>query len=214
MFVREEMKEERPGIYVREGQQTKGKEMKEDYQSRNLRNLKSDRYHYQCLVRKFPELFAEEFYSVADIGGGNPKLASHMNVSEITVYDQWAKMYEKDHETFLSLYPTDANIEYKKKNVLHPNFTPNAEVAIICHVLEHLSIEQIERMLGNLETNKVLIYGPNIGAAKNAKWFHFRPAEHTTFATLEAMCELVKEAGFTVKVAEPYSEDYIIFAEK
>jgi hypothetical protein len=187
------------------------------YRESAIRILDDDLYHYQCMARKFADwpIFTDEFYSVADIAGGHPKLASFMNVVEkITVYDQYASTYKKTHGEFLKRYPTKAEVVYEKKTVTHPNFTPNGEVAILCHILEHLSIAQIRRLLANLETDKVVIYGPNIAKAKSAGWFHFRPDDHRTFVTLDAMCALVAEAGFVVKKAVGYHEDYLIYGDK
>lgn len=217
MFT-DHLKEIADGVFENpEAQEPKGTHMKDHYTENAKKILEADKYHYECMARVFSEspVFAKEFYSVADIAGGHPKLASKMKIAgTITVYDQYAATYKKTHKDFLELYPTEAEVVYEKKSITHPNFTPNAELAICCHVLEHLTLEQIERLLGNLETDKIVIYGPNIGRARNRSWWHFGALDHKTFATLEAMCRLVSNAGFTVKQADPYHEDYLIYGDK
>ena len=212
------LEEVEPGIYERKDAGKSTSELVETHYTDNAVDiLKRDQYHYQCMARRFADspIFTEEFHSVADIAGGHPKLATLMNVcGDITVYDQYAAMYEELHDEFIELYPTDTPIKYEKKQVTHPNFTPNAELAVCSHMLEHLSLDQIRKLLGNLETDKLVVYGPNVSRAKNRKWLHFRPDDHKTFATIEAMCGLITEAGFTVVEATPYHEDYLIYADK
>lgn len=214
MYLIDGLKEVEPGIYTRKGCKSDAPEIEEHYREKALKILQDDRYHYTCMRRVFSDLFDTEFYSVADIGGGHPKLASCMNVSEITVYDQFAEFYESLHDEFLKLYRTKASVKYEEKKITHPNFTPNAEVAICCHVLEHLELKKIRKLLSNLETRKVLIYGPNIETAKSAGWFHYPPKDHITFCTVAAMAGLVEEAGFKVEVAQSYHQDMLIFASK
>jgi len=214
MYIHETLDESVSGIYTREGAPPTGKKIQAYYKDNALKILKADRNHYTNMKKAFSELCDTEFYSAADIGGGHPKLASVMNVSEVTVYDAMSSVYKKTHKDFLELYPTDAKIEYKKAQITHGNFSPNAEVGIMCHVLEHLTVEQIARLLENIEVNKVLIYGPNIDRARNERWIHYRPSDHITFCTLEAMSKLVKDAGYTIKIAEHHRDDYLIFAEK
>jgi hypothetical protein len=203
-----------PGIFVKEN--AKRAHVEQHYKRNAVQILKNDAYHYQCFHRRHKDapIFKHEFYSVADVAGGHPKLASFMKISgEIVVYDQYASMYQSLHAEFLKHYPTETPIRYEKKQVTHPNFSPNAEVAILCHILEHLDLKQVRRLLGNLETDKVIVYGPNIEASRNEKWFHFS-ADHRTFATMPAMCRLVEEAGYRVKWATGYSEDYVIYGDK
>ena len=214
MFVLPEMKK-RKGVYTRKGTSTDTQEIQEHYRKKVIKILRDDRYHYTCLRRKpsLQKLFEKEFYSVADIGGGHPKLSTLVNVSQITVFDQMAEMYEESLDVFLTLYPTEAEIKFENKKITHPNFSPNAEVAVFCHILEHLEVKEIKRLLKNIEVNKILVYGPNIDAAKNENWLHFRPKDHITFPTIEGMCELIKEAGYEITIAEAYQEDMIIYAE-
>jgi hypothetical protein len=180
------LKESEPGIYTRKATaKPTGKSVQAYYKAQAQKILKDDKNHYYRLAKRFTPLMDTEFFSVADIGGGHPKLASKMNVSEVTVYDAYAPMYEKTHKDFLALYPTAAKVEYKKAQITHGNFSPNAEVGIMCHVLEHLTVEQIRRLLENIEVNKVLVYGPNVEKAQNENWIHYRPKDHVTFCTLE-----------------------------
>lgn len=193
------------------------KQVKSHYEKQAVKILESDKYHYECMARKLAhtELFTKEYYSVADIAGGHPKLASFLNISgQITVYDQYAETYKKTHDEFAKRYPVKVPVEYKKKSITHPNFTPNAELAICCHILEHLTLAQIGRLLGNLETDKIIIYGPNVARARNDKWLHFRPSDHRTFATIDAMRGLVESAGFTARMLVEYHEDYLIYGAK
>lgn len=192
-------------------------ELEEYYDRRAIKILADDRAHYQNMARVFADLavFRDEFYNVADIAGGHPKLASFLNLTgEITVYDQYAESYERLHGEFLKYYDCKAPVSYVKKQITHHNFTPNAEVAVCCHILEHLSLKQIRTLLGNLETDKVIIYGPNVERAKNANWLHFRPKDHRTFATIAGMCRLVEEAGFQIVNAVERHEDYLIYGDK
>ena len=216
MFV-SHLEEIEPGVYENpNATKANTKECQEHYDKNAIKILDDDKYHYQCMARKLKEseVFTKEFYSAADIAGGHPKLASHMNVSEVVVYDQYAEMYERLNGEFVKRYEPKANVSYEKKAVTHSNFTPNAEVAICCHILEHLSLKQIRKLLGNLETDKVIIYGPNVKRARNKNWFHFRPADHRTFCTMEAMIKLIEEAGFKFKEGYEYHEDYLIYGDK
>jgi hypothetical protein len=215
MFLDEKLIEEEEGIYTRKATKNADSEdVEAHYRENALKILKDDRKHYTNLSRRFAALLETEFYSVADIGGGHPKLASIMNVSEVTVYDQFPDIYEETHDEFLKLYPTKANIKYEKKKITHSQFSPNAEVAICSHVLEHLTIEQIRRLFANIEVNKLLVYGPNVEKARNENWLHYKPGDHITFATIEGMSKMIEEAGFNVKLATPHNEDYMLFAEK
>jgi len=132
----------------------------------------------------------------------------------VTVYDQYAEMYEKHLGEFDTRYRRAFTLTYKKTDVTHPNFTPNAELAVLSHVLEHLTLKQVKRLLGNLETEKILVYGPNVAKRKGDGWFHDH-AEHRTYIELDAMAELIKAAGFTkVEIKEEYNDDYIIYATR
>jgi len=207
-----------PGIFIREdATKATSKAVAGHYEKQALHILKSDKYHYTCMARKLAmtPVFVNEFHSVADIAGGHPKLASHLDIcGEVTVYDQYAEMYEGLHDEFAKLYPMDATVKYEKKTITHHNFTPNAEVAICCHILEHLTVDQIRKLLSNLETDKVIIYGPNIYRARDRNWLHFRPDDHRTFATIDAMAKLLEEAGFMVLQKTEYQEDYLLYGDR
>lgn len=207
-----------PGIFENpNAEPAKSDGVEEHYEKDAIKILDDDKYHYECMARKFKdeEPFTKEFYSVADIAGGHPKLASHLKISgDVTVYDQYAKTYKKTHGKFAERYPISAPVEYRKRSITHHNFTPNAELAICCHILEHLKLDQIRKLLGNLETDKIIVYGPNICRARTPNWFHFRPSDHRTFCTLEAMSRLIAEAGYIVKFGVTYHEDYFIYGDK
>jgi len=217
MFT-EHLIEIEPGIFENpDAAKPDNKKVADHYKNDCIRILECDKYHYECLARKLDltPAFAPEYHSVADIAGGHPKLATKLDVcGDIVVYDQYASMYKKLHPEFERRYPTKAKVSYEKKSITHPNFSPNAELAICCHILEHLTLDQIRRLLSNLETDKIIVYGPNIARANNENWFHFKPSDHRTFATVEAMSRLVSEAGFIVLQATQYQEDYLIFGDK
>ena len=217
MFT-EHLTEVEPGIFIREdATPAKSNAVAEHYEKQAISILDADRYHYECMARKFADapIFAREFYNVADIAGGHPKLASFMRISgDVTVYDQYAEMYERLNDEFIKRYPMATPVTYCKKSVTHPNFSPDAELAILSHILEHLTVKQIRKMLANLDTDKIIVYGPNVARARNSRWFHFRPGDHRTFATIGAMQNLVAESGFTVEWAVEYHEDYIIYGDK
>lgn len=216
MYIPANLEKVETGIWVNtQATETDAKDIKHHYKAHAIKILEQDRYHYECMRRKFRDLFSEEVYSVADIGGGHPKLASCMNVcGQITVYDAMASMYKSLHSEFAKRYPISCDVEYKRKTITHYNFTPNAELAICCHILEHLSLEQIRKLLGNLETDKLIVYGPNIEVAKSEKWLHFRPNDHRTFCSLYAMRTLMEEAGYHVHFAQAYHEDYLLAGRK
>ena len=75
-----------------------------------------------------------------------------------------------------------------------------------------MSLKQIKRIISNIECEKILIYNPNIEMAKNENWIHYKTTK--TFIKIEEMCEIVKEAGFDIKISRPYYEDYVIFGIK
>jgi len=216
MFLLPDLEEKEHGVFVRKvNKKAVTEDIQAHYKNNALEILKQDRYHYTCFQRRFADLCKKEFYSVADVAGGHPKLASCLNVcGEITVYDEAADMYKKLHKQFLKLYPVKCPVKYETKQITNSQFTPNAELAICCHILEHLKAAQAKKLLKNLETKKVIVYGPNIERAPNQSWIHYRPADHQTFATLEAMCAWVEAAGFSVRLAVPYQEDYLIYAER
>jgi len=212
------LKEIEPGIFERQdATKATSDAVAEHYESKAIGILNADKYHYVCMARKLADtpVFSNEFHTVADIVGGHPKLASIMNVcGDVTVYDQYAEMYEGLHAEFLDRYPMKAKVKYEEKTITHHNFTPNAELAICSHILEHLSVKQIRRLLGNLETDKIVVYGPNVARANSRNWLHFRPNDHRTFATMDAMSGLLKEAGFKIVQATSYHEDYLIYGDK
>lgn len=178
-----------------------------------IASMQADRYNYTCLWRRFKDLMRTEFYSIAHMGG-MPKMASIMTAAEITVYAATVSAMKKAHKPFLELYPTDANVTYEKKQITHPNFTPNAEVAVLCHVLQGMTYEQGQRLVENLEVRKVVVYGPNVGRATGEGWCYYKYGGNQTFYTIAALRALVEAAGYRVKICETHYEDVFLFAEK
>jgi hypothetical protein len=170
-------------------------------------------YNYTCIRRRFPELVRTEFHTVAAMGG-LPGLACTLNAPEITVYDPDAAKLKKLHKAFLEIIPSGAKIKYEKKQLTHPNFTPNAEVAVLENVLQKVTAERAKRLLENLEVRKVLVYGPNMETAVSDRWVHYRDGANITFTTIKAMCKLVTDAGYTVKIAQSHNDEMLVFAEK
>jgi len=216
MFLLPTLKEGPKGVYMHKAKRSTDADIGIDYKKRAITYLRNDVQHYARLKIAFPELFAKEFWSVADIGGGHPKFAATMNIAgKVTVYDYFAPTYEDTHSTFLELYPCDNKIEYKKTQITHSQFSPDAELAICSHVFEHLKPTAIRRILTNLDTDKVLVYGPNIVKANGVDWIHYTDApDHCTFAIREVMERWVKAAGFEIKISEDFSDDYLIYGDR
>jgi hypothetical protein len=217
MHIHPRLKKVEDGVYVDpKPAKAISAAMKEYYEEIVDKWLSDDRNHYTRFKREVVDReINQEFYSVADIGGGHPKLASLLNVcGEITVFDQYPDIYEKSHDKFTALYPVKCPVKYEKKNITHPKFSPNAELAIFCHVLEHLKLKQIKRLFENIECEKILVYGPDMSQARSNSWLHYRPLDHRTFITRQKMVELIEAAGFEVRVSRNFSQDYVIFGVK
>lgn len=176
--------------------------------------LRNDRRHYDGLREVLRHSVVDKRYgNVADLAGGHPKLASLLDCDEITVYDRQARTYEANHGAFAELYEPP-RVTYEESDLLDDANEYAGDLVVMCHILEHLPVDSLYPLLRRCNAPNLLIYGPNIEAARNEGWFHYAPKDHITFLTLPSMCGLVTAAGWSVTMAKSYSDDYIVYGEK
>lgn len=187
----------------------------DDYKERAIRILEVDQGHY----RKHTELIKAfcrglDPTPITSWGGGHPKLeAMVFPHSAIYIYDGAADMYKETAPEFYSRYGGERRCWWESciidtaKIAKSQEFT---ELNTFCHVLEHQSWATVKEWLRAC-TKPVLIYGPNIEAAHSDGWFHFRPPDHNTFATAEAMKSVLRERFQDVD-SITIDEDYLILA--
>jgi len=206
------------GVYVDENPQaTPCDESIEDHYERDaLRILEADQAHYAGLRRELiaGSIMDRHYTTVADVAGGHPKLASCLDCDEVTVYDRQAETYRKTHAQFLELYPDSAPVGYVEADITSEDFAPYVDLAVYCHVLEHLTIEQMATLIKRVDSEHLLIYGPNVDAATSDGWFHYAPKDHITFLDMEAMMRVVWYGGYRIEFGTAYHEDYIMYGVK
>lgn len=187
--------------------------IREHYERNALAILQSDVAHYARLKLDLIDgtELAEPFGTVADIAGGHPKLASILDTDAVTVYDQDAKTYEAMHHAFIEAYPNSAAVEYVESDITNASFAPSEDLAIVSHLLEHLTPSDARALLKRLKTRAVIVYGPNVCTAAGDDWFHYRPADHITFVEPWLMAEWVEAAGYDVLTCVTYHHDMLVY---
>ena len=218
MYVAQRLTKIDDGVYLDEHPQAlpDAGEIEDHYERNALKILADDQGHYrgvkQLLIDGTP--IDRHYASVVDVAGGHPKLSSCLDADRITVYDRQADTYRDTHPQYLELYPDSAPVDYHVKDITDPEFRPVAELAVFCHVLEHLTLEDAAELVKRVDTDYALIYGPNVRAARDEDWFHYKPKDHRTFLTLEAMAKIMWYGGYTVTCSQEYHQDYIMFGER
>ena len=207
MFIPAEFKQRETGIFEKE---FKHFDLGEFYKDKARKSLLENLNHYKKLSKSFKTspIFRNTFDVVKDIGGGNPKLASHINCKRVIVIDPIADVYAALHGEFERLYKIKAKVDY---TFVDPG--TSADLTIFCHVLEHLTIDEIKDYIKNADGD-ICIYGPNIERAEGSDWLHFGAEDHITFITLDKMEQIIESFGFMIKMSYEYDEDYLIYAQK
>ena len=154
---------------------------------------------------------AGESLRVIDIGCGRANLLKAFDRRGCTCYG-----VER------SDFPDDSgleNITIYKQDFLDVDIPDNSlDIAVIWHVLEHLSdpasvIKKLNKVLkpgGNL-----IISVPNFGSLQSKisgkHWFHLDLPRHTYHFTLEVLSEILKTSGFEVRQVSTKSFDQGIY---
>lgn len=188
-------------------------EIEKHYTEDAIQILKNDQGHYRSLktelVKRNSPLLRMNFLSADDIAGGHPKLSTLLNIQNVTVFDEFAYMYCGLHDEFISRYPNNALIKYQARDILETRYMAN--LAICSHILEHLTIHQINDLLDNIYCPYLLVYGPNVEKATSRGWFHFRPSDHRTFLTRAAMETLFTRWNWDIVESFAFHDDYLVF---
>lgn len=208
MFIPAEFKEIEDGVFTRE---RKGSLSTEGhYRNSAVKILNDDLRHYTKMQKSFKtsELFRTHYPLIKDVGGGHPKLASLLKSDRIIVIDPLADFYSEMNSEFDKVYSPEARVEYYPEEI-----DIDADLTIFCHILEHLPIDEVREKIKSTKSD-ICIYGPNIQRASSKGWFHFRPADHITFITLDKMEQILENLDFTIKMSYEFNEDYILHAKR
>ncbi len=216
MFIADRLTKIGEGVYIDENPAPcDDSDIEAHYEADALNILRSDVGHYAglkaCVLDGSP--LDKPCGTVADIAGGHPKLASCLDCASVTVYDRQAYDYERHHAEFLEIYCDTAGVDYVKADITDADFAPSADLAIFCHILEHLTLQQGGELIKRVDAPSILIYGPNIATAQDEDWFHYAPKDHRTFYTIEAMAKVLWYAGYSVTYGVEYHQDYLLYGE-
>ncbi|MDD3119167.1 MAG: hypothetical protein PHQ27_08320 [Victivallales bacterium] len=186
-----------------------------------LNILHSDFLHYRGLKTHLntvmPELMLHYSRAVA-VGGGSPKFEfTILEAREIEVLDGFAATYSRYDRNFRDIYHVDDHIKisYLEQALDHPFTVPAADRTCVTfiHFMEHAaSWETICAWIAAQE-NDLVIYGPNIAAAHDQNWFHFRPVDHNIFFQIPAIVAVGERNGYHV-TALPYSDDMLVWMRR
>lgn len=163
------------------------------------------------------------FDTIYALGGGFPKLESHLNTKKIISYDMMQELYASKADIFLSNYPTENKEIIFKKQCIDIDFIKGLKVKqndiiSFVHILEHFKQETIHDFLGAVPTKvPILIYGPEITSAGNrGNWFHFKRDEHLTLFSLDYLTQYLNDR-FNINVISKtkYVDDmFLVFSKK
>jgi hypothetical protein len=221
MFIPKTFENVEPGVIVRkEINNPQTIEISQHYENDALRILQSDRIHYAALSmvvkQKLPTLF-NKYKEVVSIGGGSPKFeVSILNPLYITVLDGFADSYAKNNQSFRQIFDVHKNvfIQYNACNLDTPaSPTIGNDCISFVHFLEHCDSWKTVKAWIKAQKNDIVIYGPNIEAAHDDNWFHFRPVDHNVFFTIEAITKFAEKIGYTVE-SIAYSDDMLVWLKK
>jgi len=208
-----------PGVLERDDQAPNDTpEITAHYKDNASRILRADLPHYRAfadLVQKeAPTLIGCYPHAVA-VGGGHPKLESSLRCRSARVVDGLAAQYRSQHAEFSALYGLD-DVRYVTKRLLPPpkRIGKPGDLVTFVHLLEHLPWTATPALLAAARGD-VLIYGPAIEAWQgDPNWIHIKPADHNTFATLDALRQAVRSAGFSVQWSRRWRDDLVIWATR
>lgn len=184
--------------------------------------LKADKVHYEGLLRyvekNMPELIGQ-YNNVFSPGGGSPKFeVTILKASEITVSDMIVYYYVKTYDEFKKLFAVGdkVNVRYVQNYFKEPFAAPQCDCVAFIHILEHSnSWEEVKQWI-NMQETDIVIYGPNIEAAKDENWVHFynnAPVDHNVFFTVDAIVNEGRKAGYVCR-ALSYSDDMLVWMKR
>lgn len=222
MYIPQTFKEVSSGVYERK---EKGDPLSEalsmHYEIDAITMLENDFVHYsdlkKYLVGYLPEIL--NYYKTATaVGGGSPKLESLLlQTPEIVVMDGFADTYNLFDSKFRAIYniESDVHIKYLQRHLDRPFKIPKlaGDCVTFVHFLEHSTNWDTVCSWIEKQENDILIYGPNISAATDAGWIHFRPSDHNIFFTIEAISDVGKQCGYSIKSLS-YSDDMLIWMRR
>lgn len=216
------------------------REEKDRYIKEHIENTKrvmeSDMIHYSNKLNKIVDFVKNKrIDKIIDFGGGIPKFPLKV-VNSILVIDifsdLWKELYKEIHEELNKYVNMNIkNVEYINGDVcnLDENIYKyikkfiggSKNIAItLFHVTEHMSVEDITKVLDtikkikklNNETNiYTIIYGPNVDRFTYKEWL-FNIDDHFTFIHLDTYKDIIFKKGFNVIKWGTIDEDlYIIF---
>ena len=189
------------------------------YNNDALAILNSDLGHYrefkEFLASRLPRILGY-YRSVVAIGGGSPKFeAEILGAKNILVFDGFADTYESFDEDFRKIFEIDpdTHIRYFARDLSEPISPSVPGCVTFVHFLEHCSSwDSVCRWIA-AQDEDIVIYGPNIEAANDDSWFHFRPIDHNVFFTIDAISEIGRICGYQVE-SLAYSDDMLVWMKK
>jgi hypothetical protein len=202
----------------------------------DVRNvIKLNKLHYEKLFNTFfknnkdnyiefkNDLFDSNINDVHCYGGGFPMLEYFLPSNNITIFDFIAKKYECNMILMEEQYDLkDKNINFIDYNLENGVIKYDKKcILTFSHILEHLTIESINKILKSIINNYIdgsyiIIYQPNPIAAKNNKWLHYtnKSKEHITLIPLNTLVKHINSFNnFKVKISMPFSDDLLIIAK-
>jgi len=223
MYIPENFTMVQPGVAERKNPgDAQSDELEQHYESKAIQILHSDRTHYRRLRRYVAGLLPELLYYYSDatsVGGGIPKFETTLlHASQVTVIDGFAETYQGYEKKFREIYGIGekVRIDYRKQQFDRPfeaSCSPTGCVTFI-HFLEHCSHWQTVCDWIACQRNDVVIYNPNIAAARNAEWVHFQPSDHNVLYTIDAMMDVGRQCGYPYIQAMPYCDDLLVWMRR
>ena len=216
MHIPDHFTETYPGVYERtEQNDSQSGDILDHYTNDAEKILRNDLRHYTKFAPKLGEVLDDAGINcehVVAFGGGHPKLEATAGFRNITVVDGMADTYKQHAKLFNELYLSDwQNVTYVQRFITAEMIRKMIWVGTctFVHFLEHMTAEMTRDILRAVIPHDIIIYGPNIRAARDGSWFHFKPIDHNTFWTGEALCGYLQDIGYTTTLLE-YSDDYLI----
>lgn len=221
MHIPDTHTETHPGVYERTTPACPtDKPIQESYRNRAETILKNDKRHYEKhapFIRQRIEEADIPFDHCVAWAGGHPKLEAKAGFQLIDVIDATADMYAESDEMFQELYGP-VEVQYIQMEITtdlvekHRQYVDSSYANTFVHFIEHLTRQQAISLLESCGQTPVIIYGPNVRKAKDKNWFHFKPSDHNTFWTAEALADQLKDLGYTHVSVDEIDEDYLIIA--
>lgn len=180
--------------------------------------LIADKAHYDNMFPKVNELMPGiigKYKKVVAIGGGNPKFETTiLRAENIKVVDMNCELYRKTENDFREIcsVPDSVKISYINQIISNPFTAKYCDAVTFVHFLEHMENFEVVKEWISCQQKDIIIYMPCIEAANDENWWHYN-YQHNVFFTVEAICQVGVNAGYTCNSMR-YSDDMLIWMKR